>query len=273
MGDDAAAQIGATLEELVKRIGPAMRDYLSRGDARGIIIASDLDAIVELLRSIEDRAGRPILEAAQQEWVNALQAIARQAVADSAALGMELEALDAEAVATVVNGQYRNAAAAWDVRVVLPMADRLLSDLTAGLLLEDPVRAGWGSPDDLRGIITRAVTEARTETAMFDRLVTAETAARVDPDGTDLVWLYSGPRDGLQRVFCRAVHDLAWTRSQVARLRNGQGGAAAAIIHGGGYNCRHQWVQVTRGMAERMGVEFATDDDVTRVNILTGGAG
>jgi hypothetical protein len=263
--DDAVSAIEGQLLELLRRVEPAVRAYLESGDARGLIISSDLDAILGILDDIEGEHG-PILDSAQRAWVDRLQDLSDRAIEDARKLGLSVEPADVEAVQAVIDGQFANAASAWDVRIRLPLGDRLLARLTAGLLLEDPAMAGRGSADDLRGIVTTAVTEARTETAAFDRLVAAETAKRADPTDSALRWVYVGPDDPLERPFCRTVHDYSWTREQVSRLNNGQRGASAAIIHGGGYNCRHQWAQLPAKMADGRGLRRATDDDVERIN-------
>jgi hypothetical protein len=268
MGDAASEEIARVLQELMRKVEPRVRSYLRQGDPRGIIQASDLADMVDLLRAVTNDAGRPLLETAQQEWVDALGDLAAQVVEDARAAGITVGPADMEAITAATRGQLRNAASAWDVRVVYPMADRMLSGLTSGLLLTDPTGAASWSSAGLADVTGRAVTELRTETAAFDRVVAAEVAVRADPTGDDLRWIYSGPRDGLQRPFCEAVHDLAWTRDQVSRLDNGQRGASIAAVYGGGYNCRHQWAQVSQAAAAARGLTPATEDDVTRVNLV-----
>lgn len=72
--------------------------------------------------------------------------------------------------------------------------------------------------------------------AVGRRAVMAE-AAVVEEDGTPLVYVYVGPKDGKNRPFCKV-----WVGKAVNKpddMSNGQG--LAVEDYCGGYNCRHSW--------------------------------
>lgn len=271
LGDDAARDVGAGLAEMADGLARELEQFLS-GDTNAIrakIHAAQLTDIIDLLESITDADGRPILATYQQGWVNDLAAIAQAAEDAAGDVGVPISGpqFDVEAFSAAKNAQYGNIAAAWDTRITAKMAEGVLQGLNRALYMDDPTKAARGLAEDLKAQIPALVTEARTETAAFDRYIAAEIATNADPTGDDLAWVYLGPVDGLQRKFCREVMDLAWKRDQVARLNNGTAGQPP-VIYGGGYNCRHQWIQLPWALADARGLRRATDADVIAVNLL-----
>lgn len=268
LGDDAARNVGAGLSELADGLATELRKFLA-GESTAVrakIHAAQLSDVIGLLEGITDADGQPILAAHQQGWVDDLASIAKAAEDAAGDVGVVVDGLDVEAYTAALNAQYGNIAAAWDTRITATMANDVLQGLNRALYLEDPTKAAYGLAEDLKAQIPALVTEARTEAAAFDRYVSAEIATAADPSGDELAWIYIGPVDGLQRKFCREVMDLAWTRDQVARLNNGTPGQPP-VIYGGGYNCRHQWIQLPWVLVDARGINHATDDDVTAVNL------
>ena len=270
LGDDAAQNVGVGLSELADGLAAELRKFLA-GESTAVrakIHAAQLSDIIEILQGITDANGAPILANYQQAWVDDLASIAAEAeiAAGDVGVGIDSPQFDANAYAAAKSAQYGNIAASWDSRVTQRLANDVLQGLNRALYMADPTKAAFGLAEDLKAQIPALVTEARTETAAFDRYIAAEIATEADPSGDELAWIYIGPVDGLQRKFCREVMDLAWTRDQVARLNNGTAGQPP-VIYGGGYNCRHQWVQLPWVLVDARGIKHATDADVVAVNL------
>ena len=90
--------------------------------------------------------------------------------------------------------------------------------------------------------IERSVRQTRslvdTALSVYSRHVEALTAQPGD------VYLYAGPVDTIVRPFCYVRVGKVYTRKQIDAMDNGQIGNA--FITGGGYNCRHKWLAVSR---------------------------
>jgi len=108
------------------------------------------------------------------------------------------------------------------------------------------------------------LTQARTQLNNYGRTVTAKAAEAYDLD----LYLYTGPRDGITRSFCRPLINKVVDEKQMRKLDNGQG--MPVKISGGGYNCRHSWSPITDTFMEAAGLQKATAQDIAKAN--AGGA-
>ena len=106
----------------------------------------------------------------------------------------------------------------------------------------------------------RQLTEVKTQISEYGRSITATAAAAADLD----LYLYTGPRDGETRPFCRALINLVVDESQMRKLDNGQGRPVKTSC--GGYNCRHSWSPVTAGFVEAADLKRASDSDISKAN-------
>ena len=77
-------------------------------------------------------------------------------------------------------------------------------------------------------------------------------------------YLYTGPRDGLTRSFCRALINKVVDEDQMRKLKNGQG--LSVKTSGGGYNCRHSWSPVSESFIETADLDLATSSDIRDAN-------
>ena len=77
-------------------------------------------------------------------------------------------------------------------------------------------------------------------------------------------YLYTGPRDGITRAFCRPLINKVVDKTQLGKLNNGQG--LSVRTSGGGYNCRHSWSPVTESFMEAAGLDKATAADISKAN-------
>jgi hypothetical protein len=106
-------------------------------------------------------------------------------------------------------------------------------------------------------------TEVRTKISQFGRSVNMIAADTVGLDH----YLYTGPRDGITRPFCRPLINKVVDKTQLGKLNNGQG--LSVRTSGGGYNCRHSWSPVTESFMKAAGLDKATAKDISKAN--TGG--
>ena len=97
---------------------------------------------------------------------------------------------------------------------------------------------------DLAPVLDRAQHQIETlydtSVSIFGRQVEALQAGN-DPDTP---FLYAGPDDPLVRPFCAGIVGQTFTRAQIDTMENGQ--LNNVFLTGGGYNCRHVWLEVVR---------------------------
>ena len=106
-------------------------------------------------------------------------------------------------------------------------------------------------------------TEVRTKISQFGRSVNMIAADEVGLDH----YLYTGPKDGITRAFCRPLINKVVDKTQLGKLNNGQG--LSVRTSGGGYNCRHSWSPVTESFMKAAGLDKANQSDISKAN--TGG--
>lgn len=116
------------------------------------------------------------------------------------------------------------------------------------------------SLENLKGIITgeypwgsklgryewHAGTYARTAHFAASREMKAQQADDLGVEN----FLYVGPNDSKTRSFCSERVGKVFTRKQIEAMDNGQG--LSVRTYGGGWNCRHDWVPVTEGLARAL---------------------
>jgi hypothetical protein len=133
----------------------------------------------------------------------------------------------------------------------LHLADLLgEGDELARALWQATVRGIFGSQSvdailaDLADVIDRTAPQIRTlyDTAIsiFGRQVEMLSAG----DDPAAIYLYLGPDDAITRPFCRQHVGKVYTRTAIDALDNGQ--LDNVFLTGGGYNCRHQWMEVSK---------------------------
>jgi hypothetical protein len=96
--------------------------------------------------------------------------------------------------------------------------------------------------DDLATSLDVEMSEART---LYDTTVNVfgrqVEAMKSQPDD---VYAYMGPADVKLRPFCREHVGKVFTRAEIDALDNGQ--LPNVFLTGGGYNCRHQFIAVSK---------------------------
>lgn len=150
----------------------------------------------------------------------------------------------------------------WGGTVVQPTAQRMWDGLGTAMRGDDLDTVARRIQSQAGGSIGKAMTEARTQLAEFDRAVTASAAEEA---GAEL-FAYMGPKDAINRPFCAVLVDHVLTREQVGRLDNAQT-VISPIISGGGYNCRHNWSPLDPITAEILGLPMASDSLIDEANM------
>lgn len=267
IAQDAGAGVETALKRLADLLGSALLDWIERGDGgdvRGRVLAMSLSDALAILDDVSD-GEVAILTAARDQWAGELRRLAELALQGTAdAAGLPLTGLDIDGWTAVQRGALENAASAWDTNIRRILGDGLLRSASEALYATPSV-VRQRIADMVTDMTPNLITEARTATAAYDRIVSAAVATDLDPEGDLFLWVYSGPIDGLQRPFCSAATGLAFTREQVGLLRNRTPGMPV-VDFGGGYNCRHQWLHMLPGQADRAGFRRATAVDIALVN-------
>lgn len=123
-------------------------------------------------------------------------------------------------------------------------------DVAARALWRSAVRSVFGGADtasmldELAKVIDRTEPQIRTlydtSVSVFSRQVSAMQA----PEGDDTLFAFVGPVDAKTREWCLQHVGKVYTRKEIDALDNGQIGPV--FLTGGGYNCRHIWMEVSR---------------------------
>lgn len=112
--------------------------------------------------------------------------------------------------------------------------------VTRGLL-------GAANPVDLIEEVAKVLDTSSTRVAaLYDTAVSIygrQVEATQAGDDPDTPFLYSGPVDSKTRPWCLARVGKVFRRADIDDMDNGQ--IANPFLSGGGYNCRHAWVQIS----------------------------
>ena len=145
--------------------------------------------------------------------------------------------------------------------VIIPDTTKAIREALQGMSLGVPLKASMSALSaQLERSEGRQLTEVKTKIASYGRQVTAAVG---ESAGLDL-YLYTGPRDGITRRFCKPLINKVVTEAQMARLDNGQG--LPVKLSGGGYNCRHSWSPVSQGFVDAAGLTMADAADIAKAN-------
>ena len=200
----------------------------------------------------------PIGESAVDRGVtaNQLQADIRQAVLDAGWEDLKTKAFSRvldQLTTDILSGSERSASVArrlealrilaeesvWGQRTVL--GDALWRAVARGVFTGRPVPALL---DDISEVVDRTRPQIETlydtSVSIYGRQVEALTA---DP-GPDVRFRYLGPDDDVVRPFCRERVGKTYPRGEIDQMDNGQ--IPDVFLTGGGYNCRHSWIEVSR---------------------------
>lgn len=253
-GDDGRRVGRTTIEELIASLGDA--------DAiRAAVLASSLEEVEELI----DAAGLGDARGEIRKTVGRIAGIAERSVTIQGVIDAE-GALDTVAAEALL-GNYIETSIddALFGTLSRQSATRIKDALTSNLGLEDMLTVARRIADSEEVSVPMAVTEARTRLAQADRFVNDVVRQSVDPDGDLMVLAYLGPADGVTRGFCDRLVNKAFEVDDFNSANNAQT-PSHPRVSGGGYNCRHNIVPVSRESVEDLGLTVGTIDDVRAAN-------
>ena len=145
--------------------------------------------------------------------------------------------------------------------VIIPDTTKAIREALQGMSLGVPLKASMSALSaQLERSEGRQLTEVKTKIASYGRQVTAAVG---ESAGLDL-YLYTGPRDGITRRFCKPLINKVVDELQMSKLNNGQG--LPVKLSGGGYNCRHSWSPVSQGFVDAAGLTMADAADIAKAN-------
>jgi hypothetical protein len=152
------------------------------------------------------------------------------------------------------------AQAVFDDVIIPSVASGVRDSLTAMSLQVPAKQAISGLAQKMNQSTGTQLTVINTKLSMYGRSVSASLA---DAAGLNY-YLYTGPRDGLTRPFCKPLINKVVSESQMNKLNNGQG--LPVKTAGGGYNCRHSWTPVSEGFIGAANLQKATSADINKAN-------
>ena len=234
----------------------------ARKDLVSIIEMASASTEPELLLSFDDdqlldlilRGG---LGLAIDDFIEASDKIRAAAEKSLEAIGLEY---DPQSLPQLDLIQAQSASAVFE-DVIIPDFKRATRDALLALSTEVPLDLVKSDlVQRLESSEGRQLTEVKTRISQYGRSITA---AAADQAGLDH-YLYTGPRDGLTRPFCKALIDLVVDDKQMRKLHNGQGLSVKTSC--GGYNCRHSWSPVTESFIQAADLERAKGSDISKAN-------
>lgn len=265
--DDAVGELRSDLTAMIGRVLPDVQSWLA-----GRLMVGGQDAVPPgpksaatlrlLMRQINTGMKRAKLDARLEAWSDTF---ARQMPLFDEVLGlMGLPAMkwrDAD-IKWLANSKL---SAEDQVRGVIESAAREVQTRAlmqvSGLKLSELYRV---MNERMQMAPATAASVADTSATIFLRSVHERGYTAIERDGDPLRFRFVGPHDKLERPFCDAVAhtgkgidrqqgkrrifappaaaDGSYTREEIARMDNGQ--IPNAMLSGGGYRCRHQWIPV-----------------------------
>lgn len=242
LGAQFARELSAVLCSLERKLTPLVQD-ISEGKSR-----SGRGTRTAIIKGAQANRARKAIEAA-------LTASGYGDLA-SVAYGARLDRLVDRVLATRRIAQAAaRLSGAFDARLAALLAlheTDLLDegDEIARALWQATVRGIFGSRPvnrilaDLADVIDASEAQIGTlydtSVSIFGRQVEALQAG----DDPDTAFLYVGPNDKKTRPFCREHVGLVYTRDRIDELDNWQ--IDNVFLTGGGYNCRHQFIEVSQ---------------------------
>lgn len=235
LGERFAAELAIVLRSMERRLRPLIVD-VAEGSRTAIVKASQANKARKAIETALTEAGYP--ELAERAYGRRLDALVGR-VLDSRRLAQQAARLSG----------------AFDARLLalktLHETDLLEEgDGIARTLWQATIRGVFGARpvdlilQDLFDEIDASEAQIRTlydtSVSIFSRQVEALQAG----DDPDAVFAFMGPADKKTRPFCRQHVGKVYTRAEIDTLDNGQ--IDNVFLTGGGYNCRHTWIEVSK---------------------------
>ena len=145
--------------------------------------------------------------------------------------------------------------------IIIPVYQKAIRESLRDLTIEVPVQSALSNLQTrMKKSEGSALTEVKTKLSQYGRSINAVASKAAGIKN----YLYTGPRDGVTRSFCKALINLVVNDQQMKQLNNNQG--LNVITSGGGYNCRHSWSPVTEGFITAAKLNRAKKSDIVKAN-------
>lgn len=230
-----ARELGKVLRDTERNLRPVI-ETAAEGSPTAIVKATRATRTRREIRTALQVSGYDTLAAAAtgeplDELTDALlksRRLARQSAALSEASAIRLVALRSLYETDLLDIGDSVALSLWRATVRGIFGSRGVGDILADLavILDD-------SEAHIRTLYDTSI-------AIYGRQVEALQAG----DEPDLVFAYLGPADKKTRPFCLKHVGKVYTRAEIDALDNGQ--LDNVFLTGGGYQCRHVWIEVSR---------------------------
>lgn len=235
--DDISQRFADELRQVFKdterKLRPLLKDA-AEGDRTAIVKAAQANRLRKDLRKAMADAGYDALaDVATQTPLDKLAAtvlrgrLAQESERFAASVALRIEGMKALQLGNLLDEGDAAAKALWDATLRGIFGSRDVDSILADL----------GKVLDKREPVIRTLYD--TSISIYGRQV----EALLSPD-EDAVYAYMGPADEKTREFCLEHVGKVYTREQIDELDNGQ--LNDVFLTGGGYNCRHQWMEVSK---------------------------
>lgn len=196
---------------------------------------------------------------------NAIDVFIEQQDLISASIKVTLEAVDPafkfDSILPQIDAlQIQSSNAVFD-EIIIPIYQKAIRESLRDLTIEVPVQSALSNLQTrMKKSEGSALTEVKTKLSQYGRSINAVASKAAGIKN----YLYTGPRDGITRNFCKALINLVVNDQQMKQLNNNQG--LNVITTGGGYNCRHSWSPVTEGFITAAKLNRAKKSDIVKAN-------
>lgn len=168
---------------------------------------------------------------------------------DRVALGFS-EVADPDGIFSVADNKWIEQIINFDERLIANKVYQITDSLSSSVMRQVITGARLDTSaliEDFGGTLANQITaEMNTATSGFYRSVTQAKAKEFNVE----YFVYAGPsKDNVIRKFCEARVNKIYTRAQIAKWDNGT--KLPADVYGGGYNCRHDLVPMSKERAEQ----------------------
>lgn len=235
LSNNFARELSTVLRALERKLPPLL-DEVTEGNRTAIVKAAQANRLRKDLRVVLEQAGYDELaDAATSKPLDRMAArvldgrrLAKASAELARGAALRVEGLKALQLAELLDEGDEVARALWQSTVrgvfVSKAPSDILSDLGEVLDYHEP---------QIRTLYDTSV-------SIFGRQVEALQAG----DDPEARFLYTGPDDEKTRDFCAERVNKVFTREEVDAMDNGQ--LDNVFLTGGGYNCRHLWMEVSK---------------------------
>lgn len=237
--DTFIARLDKILSTKLDRILRQIQD----GKLTGVGAASFLLNSIESLKSSEIKEQVRTLAAIYKEDLTALEEYLSQYLATEGA--QVFTNSDIQIVDTLINLEVKKTTG-----TIGTYLDDVSSEVTSSILTGEKLDI-----DTIVGTTSaRALAQAQTEIATTLSGFSSAINIRKAEDLGLYLFEYAGPDDKLTRPFCNKLLERKpsiYTLEEISKMDNGQN--LSVKIHGGGWNCRHEWMALSEKKARELG--------------------